>query len=163
MRVNTGKIVIWDDAKEALDKTSIKDALAKHRRANPGTDTDLRGTTRSSESPTASTLDMLPGTANASVSSPTMRPIHCRRTYICARSKAPHGQVEIRASKRSWTSLVSASPTQIKKAPSMCCGAGRRWTRLDGLVVKGDSQEIVGGFLCPCGSEHNGSLVASKG
>ena len=44
MRVITGRVVVWDDAKEALDKTSIRDALAKHRRANPGTDTDLRST-----------------------------------------------------------------------------------------------------------------------
>lgn len=44
MRVNTGRIVVWDDAKETLDKTSIRDALAKHRRANPGTDTDLKST-----------------------------------------------------------------------------------------------------------------------
>lgn len=44
MRITTGRILITDDVKEALDKTSIKDAIAKHRRANPGTDTYLKRT-----------------------------------------------------------------------------------------------------------------------
>ena len=44
MRITTGKVLVTDDVKRALDKKSISEAVAKHRRADPGIDTGLKQT-----------------------------------------------------------------------------------------------------------------------